>query len=39
MRCLIYLRVSTAEHAEGDLCSGEGFSITAQRAACFTHIR
>jgi site-specific DNA recombinase len=39
MRCLIYLRVSTAEQAEGDLAGGEGFSIPAQREACLRHIR
>jgi site-specific DNA recombinase len=39
MRCLIYLRVSTAEQAEGDLAGGEGYSIPAQREACLRHIR
>ncbi len=39
MRCLIYLRVSTTEQAEGDLVGGEGFSIPAQREACLRHIR
>jgi site-specific DNA recombinase len=39
MRCLIYLRVSTADQAEGDLAGGEGFSIPAQREACLRHIR
>jgi site-specific DNA recombinase len=38
MRCLIYLRVSTAEQAERDLTE-EGFSIPAQRGACLRHIR
>jgi DNA invertase Pin-like site-specific DNA recombinase len=38
MRCLIYLRVSTAEQAEGG-AGEEGFSIPAQREACLRHIR
>ncbi len=38
MRCVIYLRVSTAEQAERDLTE-EGFSIPAQREACVRHIR
>lgn len=37
-RCVIYLRVSTADQAERDLTE-EGFSIPAQREACLRHIR
>jgi len=37
VRCVIYLRVSTSEQAEGDLTE-EGFSIPAQREACLRHI-
>ncbi|MBD0324220.1 MAG: recombinase family protein, partial [Aldersonia sp.] len=38
MRCVIYLRVSTAAQAERDLTE-EGFSIPAQRDACVARIR
>ena len=38
MRCVIYLRVSTARQADRDLTE-EGFSLPAQREACVRHIR
>lgn len=38
MRCVIYLRVSTAQQAEQGF-GEEGFSIPAQREACIRHIR
>jgi DNA invertase Pin-like site-specific DNA recombinase len=38
VRCVIYLRVSTAAQAERDLTE-EGFSIPAQREACVARIR